>query len=93
MELVNGADMREEIEDSDEAIEDAAAAQGMENQDASDYQAKQNPDFYPVKKLLQASGNTDVPSETAIERIVVNYIKWLGVSRRYCDLGNYINQS
>ena len=50
-------------------------AQGMENQDASDYQAKQNPDFYPVKKLLQASGNTDVPWETAIERIVVNYIK------------------
>lgn len=75
VELVNGADMREEIEDSDEAIEDAAAAHGMENQDASYYQAKQNPDFYPVKKLLQASGNTDVPSETAIERIVVNYIK------------------
>lgn len=71
--LVNGSDMIAEIEDSDEAVEDAAHAQGMADQEASDYQVKQNPDFYPVKKLLQPKGNSDIPSGLAIERILIKY--------------------
>lgn len=73
VDLVNGSDLIAEIEDSDEAIEDAAASQGMENDDSTDYQVKQNPDFYPVKKLLQPKGNTDIPNEKAIEGIVAEY--------------------
>lgn len=75
VDLVNGSDLIAEIEDSDEAVEDAAASQGMANDDATDYQVKQNPDFYPVKKLLQPDGNTDVPSEKEIDRIVREYFK------------------
>lgn len=75
VDLVNGSDMLSEIEDSDEAIEDAAASQGMESDDATDYQVKQNPDFYPVKRLLQPKGHTDVPSEVEIEKIVKQYFK------------------
>ena len=73
VDLVNGSDLINEIEDSDEAVEDAAASQGMESNDATDYQAKQNPDFYPVKPLLEPKGNTDVPSKKKIEEIVKVY--------------------
>lgn len=73
VDLVNGSDLINEIEDSNEAVEDAAASQGMESNDATEYQAKQNPDFYPVKKLLQPMGNTDVPLEKEIEKIVKAY--------------------
>ena len=75
VDLVNGSDMMSEIEDSDEAVEDAAASQGMESDDATDYQVKQNPDFYPVKRLLKAEGNTDVPSEAEIDKIVREYFR------------------
>lgn len=73
VELVNGSEMFSEIEDSDEAVEDAAASQGMESDDATDYQVEQNPDFYPVKKLLKPEGNSDVPSEEDIDKIVGEY--------------------
>lgn len=73
VELVNGSDFRAEIEDSDEAVENAAIAQGMETQESSEYQVKQNPDFYSVKKLLKAAGDTDVPDKDAIAEIVTTY--------------------
>lgn len=74
-ELVNGSDMMEDIADSDEAIEDAAAAQGMANQDSTDYQAQQNPDYYPVKPLLKHVGNTSIPDPLKIYRIATKYTK------------------
>ena len=73
VDLVNGSDLFAEIEDSDEAIEDAAASQGMESDEATDFQVKQNPDFYPVKKLLKPEGATDVPSVVEIDKIVKKY--------------------
>lgn len=52
--LVNGSDMLAELGDNDEALEAAAAAHGMANQEASEFQVTQNPDFYAVKKLIEA---------------------------------------
>lgn len=75
VDLVNGSDLIAEIEDSDEAIEDAAASQGMENDDSTDFQVKQNPDFYSVKSLLEPKGNSDIPSEKAIDKIVAEYFE------------------
>lgn len=74
--LVNGSDLLSEIEDSNEAVEDAAGAQGMETQDASDYQVKQNPDFYPVKTLLKpiAPGKSE-PDHAAIAKIANKYYR------------------
>lgn len=74
--LVNGRDMTLEIEDNDEAIEDAAAAQGDETEAAADFQATQNPDFYAVKKLLKTtpSGAT-IPAPEEIRAIAANYEK------------------
>lgn len=72
--LVNGRDMLAEIEDSNETIEDAAGAEGAATEDASDYQVKQNPDFYPVKSFLKtmADGRV-VPDERRIEKIAIIY--------------------
>lgn len=74
--IINGSDMLEGIGDSDEAIEDAAYAQGDETESASDYQAKQNPDFYHVKELLKPTGtHTSEPDKKKISKIADNYYK------------------
>lgn len=73
--LVNGSEMAEAIEDSDEAVENAAIAQGMATQDAADYQVKRNPDFYPIKSLLRPSGDTDVPDKMKIYHLAARYVK------------------
>lgn len=72
--LVDGSDMQEEIEDSDEAIENAAGAQGAETEDADDYQVMQNPDFYPVKTLLTTNNKGEVEvNEKEVEKIASLY--------------------
>ena len=73
VDVVSGEDFQEEIEDSDEAVENAAIAQGMETQEASDFQVKQNPDFYSVKGLLKPVGDTDIPNPDTIAEIVAIY--------------------
>lgn len=76
VEAIDGRAMQEGIGDSDEAIEDAAYAEGDETMSSSDYQAKQNPDFYPIKDLIQAAGhNLSVPDKEKIEKIADNYFK------------------
>ena len=76
VEAVDGRAMLEGIGDSDEAIEDAAYAHGDESMSATDYQAKQNPDFYPIKELLQpVAHNVSIPDAAAIARIADNYFK------------------
>ncbi|MCH5237821.1 MAG: hypothetical protein J1E95_08495 [Muribaculaceae bacterium] len=75
VEAVDGSAMLEGIGDSEEAIEDAAYAHGDETMSATDYQAKENPDFYPIKELLKPTGErTSVPDVKAIEKIADNYI-------------------
>lgn len=73
--IVNGSNLAEEIEDSDEALENAAIAQGMETQEALEEQVSRNPDFYSVKGLLKPVGDTDVPNTEALEEIVNVYFK------------------
>lgn len=74
--IINGSDMLNGIGYSEEAIEDAAYAQGDETESASDYQAKQDPDFYEVKKLLKPTGaHTSEPDDDAIGRIADTYFK------------------
>lgn len=72
--IVNGSDMLEEIEDSNEAIEDAASADGAENEDSTDYQVKQNPEFYPVKKLIKEDAEGKfIPDKITISGFASNY--------------------
>lgn len=59
-----------------EAIENAAYAHDAAQYEAMDYQASQNPDFYPAWKLVtkDASEKT-VPDDKAIAELAANYFK------------------
>lgn len=73
VQLVNGSDMLAELEDSDEAVENAAHAHGMANQEAMDFQVTRNPDFVAVKSLLKPDGDTSVPDPAALHALARNY--------------------
>ena len=76
VEAIDGNAMLEGIGDSDEAIEDAAYAQGDETMSATDFQAKENPDFYPIKDLIMPAGhNVSVPDPAKINALADNYFK------------------
>ena len=74
--LVNGSDMETAIGDNDEAVESAAASHGMANQEASDFQVTQNPDFYAVKPLLFVTREgTTIPNAMAVNQIIDTYYR------------------
>lgn len=74
VDLVTEKDFLASIADSEEAIENAAYAAGAETEDASDYQASQNPDFYPARTLVKyEEGKAPLPDEAAIEKLASNY--------------------
>ncbi|MDE5875449.1 MAG: hypothetical protein K2H15_07355 [Muribaculaceae bacterium] len=72
---INGKDMLEGIADNEEAIEDEAAAQGDETEDATDWQAAQDPDFYAIKDyvVVDAGGKMHLDNK-AIEQLAKSYI-------------------
>ena len=74
VEAIDGSAMLEGIGDSDEAIENAAYAHGDETMSSTDYQAKENPDFYPIKSLLKPVGESkSIPDPEAISKLADNY--------------------
>lgn len=64
MSVVTAQEMQNEIAYTDEDIDVNAAAEGDESESSDDYEAKQDPDFYPLRELL---------SDNAIEKIAENY--------------------
>lgn len=76
VEAIDGNAMLEGIGDSEEAFEDAAYAVGDETMSSSDFQEKQDPDFYPIKDLLKPVGhNVSIPDPDKIEAIADEYFK------------------
>ncbi len=72
--IVNGRDMLDEIEDSNEAVEDAAGAQGAASEQSTDFQVTQNPDFYALNRLVIVMDDGHmVPNDDAIKNIAANY--------------------
>lgn len=61
------------LADSEEVIENAAYASRLEDETAADYQAAQNPDFYPVGTLLKKEGQDLRPDPLAIGALAENY--------------------
>ncbi|MDE6443452.1 MAG: hypothetical protein K2K64_03375 [Muribaculaceae bacterium] len=72
---INGRDELEGIADNVEAIEEETAAQGDETEDATDWQATQNPDFYAMKDYVvkDKDGKLKV-NEKAVEELAKTYI-------------------
>ncbi len=74
VDLVNGRERLTDIADSEEAVEDAAAADRPESEDATDFQVRRDQDYYPVKSLLRknSEGVAEINDE-AIEKITDVY--------------------
>lgn len=53
IEPVNGKDALKDMAFAEEAIEEAAAMQGDAAEDAADFQASRNPDFYKISDYLR----------------------------------------
>lgn len=74
VEVENGYAFRQDIEYSDEVVEQAAAAERPEFEDADDNQARQNFDYYPVRHFFtvdaQGFGHPDM---NAIETLADKY--------------------
>ena len=74
VELENGYGMQDDLEYSDEVIENAAYAEGDATESADDFQASQNYDYYPVHTFLdRIDEHHVVPSRQAIERLADRY--------------------
>ena len=74
VEIENGYAYQDDIEYSDEVIENAAYAEGDATESNSDFQASQNYDYYPVKKLLKHIGDHKaVPDHDAIAAVAAHY--------------------
>ena len=69
--VINGADMLNIIDASDEAIEAAAGAERPEYEDDDDFQASRIPDFFAMSALIESDGKT--PSANAIEQAAEKY--------------------
>lgn len=72
--IVRASDRLAEIEDSNEAVEDAAGAQGAASEDGTDFQVTQNPDFYPLNRLI-SWGESPSPDHKAIASLVDTYFR------------------
>ncbi|MDE6234970.1 MAG: hypothetical protein K2M56_04385 [Muribaculaceae bacterium] len=75
VEAVNGEDFLKELADNEETVEDETAADGAEDEDAMDWQAAQNPDFYSLKELVIKEPDGKMkPDKRAIDRLAAKYL-------------------
>lgn len=76
VDLLTNKEYQQAIEFSDEVVENAAYAEGDETMSSEDYQATQNPDFYPIELLInRINAHTLEPNYTAIDTIVKKYFR------------------
>lgn len=76
IDMVNGSDLLKAIEYSGEAVEAAAGVEGDASESATDYQASQDPEFYPVRSLIAVRPDgTRVVDRKAVYALVDNYFK------------------
>lgn len=70
---VNGKDAYKDMAFADEAIEEAAAAQGDESEDSTDFQSSMNPDFYAIKDYVITKDDKTLPDMKAIQSLASSY--------------------
>lgn len=75
-EFVDSRDELFDIDESDAVVEEAAAADDSAAEDADDYQAAQDPDYYTVRSLVltDSKGNARADAK-AIEALAATYFK------------------
>lgn len=74
VDLLTQNEFLQALEYSQEVIENAAYAHDAAQYEASDYQAAQNPDFYPAHTLVKKNAEGKLtPDPEAIATIAANY--------------------
>lgn len=74
VDLLSGRQFQQAIEFSDEVIENGAYGEGDETMSTDDYQASQDPDFYPVETLVKKSVlGEPIPDMDAINTLADKY--------------------
>lgn len=71
--IVSGSDFLNEIAESEEVIEIAAAADDAESEEASDYQASRIPDFYELRDYVKETGGRKTVDVAAVDALVAKY--------------------
>ena len=72
--IVTEDEMLADIEEANEWIEDASAAERAESEENTDYQVSRNPDFYPIKNLINITeGGFAELNTAAIQDIAGKY--------------------
>lgn len=72
-ELCTFADREAAVEDSDEAVENAAIAEGAATEEYDDFQVTRNPDFYLVDEFYTVKEGKGKPDKAAIRRFADRY--------------------
>lgn len=73
VDIVSGSDFLDEIAESDEVIEIAAAADDAASEDAADYQASRIPDFYELSQYVKDVDGRKTVDVAAVDRLVSKY--------------------
>lgn len=74
VEIENGYAFQDDIEYSDEVVENAAYAEGDETESASDFQASQDYDYYPIRTFFYVDDqHKGHPDDKVIEELVDKY--------------------
>lgn len=74
VDLVPAKDFLASLADSEEAIENAAYAFGGRDEEYTDFQASENPDFYPARSLVvYEDRKKPYPDAAAIEKLAETY--------------------
>lgn len=75
VEVENGYAFQEDLGYSDEVIEEAAYAEGDATESATDNQAKQNFDYFPVTEFFNVKDGKGTLDMDAINRLADRYFK------------------
>lgn len=76
VEVENGYAFQQDIGYSDEVIEEAAYAEGDATESSTDYQAKQNFDYYPANDFVKVGADGQgTPDKEAIDKLADKYFK------------------
>lgn len=74
VDLLTQDEFLQSLADAQEAIENAAYAHDAAQYEATDFQASQNPDYYPAQTLVMVDAEgKKVPDPAAIEKVAKNY--------------------
>lgn len=73
VDIVSGRDFLDELAESEEVIEIAAAADDAASEEASDYQASRIPDFYELSDYVKEVDGHKTVDVAAVDKLVSKY--------------------